>query len=214
MKKVTLFLAFISITMMMLAQNVHEANIKLGKQKLSGYTINISSANADLVDAALRERMEKNYGLKASKESGFRAYLNQPLAAFGTANYDIYYKITESGKKGSKSSLLSFIVCSGNHNAITSENSPETATAVKAFLTDLSNYVQEYSLQQQANVLQEKLDKLNKEKADLQKDMDKNNKQIEKLQKDNAEIEKKQKTNNEEIRKIESDLNAVKRSLK
>ena len=139
---------------------------------------------------------------------------NQPFAPFGSANYDLYYTVTETGKKGAKTALLSFIVSSGNLNAITSENNPETATAVKAFLNDLGSYIQEYSLQQQANTLQEKLDKLNKEQKSLEKDQDKINKQIEKLQKDSAEIDKKHKANEEEIRKIESDLKAVKNRMK
>ena len=214
MKKIFSLLVVFGLIFTLSAQNVHESPIKFGKQKISGYELSIPSANAELVNAALRDRMEKNYGLKASKEGKFRAYLNQPFAPFGSANYDLSYTVTETGKKGAKTALLSFIVSSGNLNAITSENNPETATAVKAFLNDLGSYIQEYSLQQQANTLQEKLDKLNKEQKSLEKDQDKINKQIEKLQKDSAEIDKKHKANEEEIRKIDSDLTAVKNRMK
>ncbi len=198
----------------MSAQNVHESPIKFGKQKISGYELSIPSANSELVYAALRERMEKNYNMKGSKEGKFRAYLNQPFAPFGSANYDMYYNVTETGKKGAKTALLSFIVSSGNMNAITSENNPETATAIKAFLNDLGTYIHEFSLQQQANNLQEKLDKLNKDQKSLEKDKAKAEKQIEKLQKEISEIDKKHQANAEEIRKIESDLNAVKNRMK
>ncbi len=214
MKKILSLLTILGLVCTLSAQNVHESMIKFGKEKISGYTLSIPSANSDLVYAALRERMEKNYNMKGSKEGKFRAYLNQPFAPFGTANYDIYYNVTESGKKGAKTALLSFIVCSGNMNTITSENNPETATAIKAFLNDLGTYIHEYSLQQQANTLQEKLNKLNKDQKALEKDKAKAEKQIEKLQKEISEIDKKHQANAEEIRKIESDLNAVKNRMK
>ena len=214
MKKIFSLLVVFGLIFTLSAQNVHESPIKFGKQKISGYELSIPSANAELVYAALRERMEKNYNLKGSKEGKFRAYLNQPFAPFGSANYDMYYNVTETGKKGAKTALLSFIVSSGNMNAITSENNPETATAIKAFLNDLGTYIHEFSLQQQANTLQEKLDKLNKDQKSLEKDKAKAEKQIEKLQKEISDIDKKHQANAEEIRKIESDLNAVKNRMK
>ena len=214
MKRLVLLAFVVALTTTAFAQTAKETMVKMGKQQLAGYIIDIPGADVKTVDAAFRDKLEKQYNLKASSESGFHAYLNQPFAPFGSANYDLYYTVTETGKKGAKTALLSFIVSSGNLNAITSENNPETATAVKAFLNDLGSYIQEYSLQQQANTLQEKLDKLNKEQKSLEKDQDKINKQIEKLQKDSAEIDKKHKANEEEIRKIESDLKAVKNRMK
>lgn len=214
MKKIFLFLSIVGMTFALTAQNVHESPIKFGKENLSGYTLSIASANAELVNAALRERMEKTYGLKSSNEGKFRAYLNQPFAPFGTANYDIYYMVTESGKKGAKTAQLFFIVCSGNLNTITSTNDPETAASIKAYLNDLVPYIKEYSLKQQANTLQENLNKLQKTQKKLEQSMKKNQSQIAKLQKEAEKITQQQKTNLEEIRKIESDLNAVRSTMK
>ena len=91
MKKIFSLLVVFGLIFTMSAQNVHESPIKFGKQKISGYELSIPSANSELVYAALRERMEKNYNMKGSKEGKFRAYLNQPFAPFGSANYDMYY---------------------------------------------------------------------------------------------------------------------------
>ncbi|MCQ2275794.1 MAG: hypothetical protein MJZ87_02420 [Bacteroidales bacterium] len=214
MKKLTILTVIFCAVLSISAQNAKESMINFGKQQLAGYLIDVPNADVKTVEAAFRDKLEKQYNLKASKESGFRAYLNQPFSPFGKENYDIYFTVGEYGKKKNRTTQLSLIVCSGNKNTITSQNNPETADYVKVFLRDFVNYVNEYALQQKAKSLEDQISKLTKEKKDLTKEQEKINKQIEKL---NKELEKNKKdiTNKEsEIEQVESELKSVKKQLK
>ena len=214
MKKVIILLAVVCITCALSAQNVQESMVDFNKQQISGYTISISSASEDLVEAALKEKMEKQYSLKSSKANGFKAYLNQPFQPFGAANYDIYTNIEETGKKSNKTIVLTMIVCSGNLNAITSVNNAETAAAIKKFLSDFASYVTTYSINVQIEAVNAKLSKLNNEKTDLQNQQSKITKEIEKLNKDLDEVKKDLDENDKNIQTTQDELNNLQKQLK
>lgn len=214
MKKITI-LAILFCTMLTItAQNAKESTINFGKQQLEGYLIDVPNADVKTVEAAFRDKLEKQYNMKASKESGFRAYLNQAFSPFGKENYDIYFTVNEYGKKKNRTTQLSLIVCSGNKNTITSKNNPETADYVKVFLKDFVNYVNEYALQLKAKDLEDQIKKLTKDKKDLAKEQDKINKQIEKLNKELEKNKKEVSSKESEIEQVESELKKVKRELK
>ncbi len=197
------------------AQNATESIIDLGGQQLPGYLIDIPNADAKSVDAAFRDKLEKNYNLKATKESGFRAYLNQPFSPFGTANYDIYFIVKEYGKKKNRITQLSVIVSTGNKNAISSQNDSKTADYIKVFLRDfVTDFSKNYSIQQQADNLEVELAKLNKEKSDLEKDQGKLNKQIEKFNKKLSQNKDQITEKANKIEEIKADLQQVKQQLK
>lgn len=213
MKKLALLVFVIAFASMASAQTVKESMVNMGKQQLSGYLLDIPGADMKTVEAAFRDKLEKNYNLKASSESGFRAYLNQPFKPFGSANYDLYFTVSEHGKKKNKVSQLSFIVCSGNYNAITSNNDPTTADYVKVFLRDFTEYVQEYVAKQNISALESQLAKLKKEEKALNKDKDKMNKQIEKLNKGLDKNAKKLEEKEKQIDKLQKDIDSAKRQL-
>lgn len=213
MKRLVLLAFVVALTTSAFAQTAKESMIKFGKQQLAGYIIDIPGADVKLVDAAFRDKLEKQYNMKASSESGFRAYLNQPFKPFGSENYDMYFTVTEHGKKKNKTSQLNLIVCSGNLNTITSQNNPSTADYVKVFLNDFVAYVQEYVAKQNIKAMEAQLAKLNKELKGLEKNKNKINKQIEKLNKeldknakDIAEKEKQIKELKETLDKAKKDL--------
>lgn len=211
MKKILITLAIFCIAAWASAQTVKESTIKFGKEQLSGYLLDISKADVDLTESALRDKFEKQYNLKASKESGFRAYLNQSFSPFGTANYDIYFTVGEYGKKKNKTTQVSLIVCTGNHNAITTSNNPETAMEIKNFLVNFVNYIEDYVANQQIAALEEQLAKLNKDLKDLNGNQDKLNKQLNKLNKEIEENNNKISDKEKEINKLEEDLQKAKR---
>lgn len=211
MKKLFILLSVICACFLASAQKVQESVIDFGKQQTNGYLVNVPNASIELVDAAFKEKLEKQYALKSSKENGFRAYINQNMSAFGSANYDIYYKVGEFGKKKHKTTQLTLIVSSGNMNAITSSNNAEVAENIKKFLAEFVNYVDEYSVQQEINSLMDKLTKLNNEKAGLEKDDAKIDKQIEKLNKEKATIQKNLEQKNTDIKKLEDEINRLKK---
>ena len=160
-----------------------------------------------MVDATVRDIFETQYNLKASKESGFRAYLNQPFAPFGSENFDIYYTVSEFGKKKDKTTQVSMIVCTGNMNAITSANNPDADNAIRYFLKNIPPKVEQYNNQQEINALKEKMAKLQNTKESLEKDNDKAQKQIEKL-KQNMD------KNNEKIKETEKSISELQEQLK
>lgn len=214
MKKFFVLIAVFCAGSALFAQKVQESIIDFGKQQVAGYLVNVPSATIELVDCTFKEKMEKGFNLKSSKENGFRAYINQNMPLFGTENYDIYYKVSEFGKKKNKMTQLSLIVCSGNMNAITSQNNPETAEKIKNFLSDLEKYVQDYSNQQEISSLEEQLKKLGSEKSSLEKEQEKNEKQITKLQKAQENIKKELEKNSSETKKVEEQIGKLKKNIK
>ncbi len=214
MKKLLLLTAFICSTVALCAQNVQETNVRISKQDVSGYVLTIPATSADLVESAIKDKFENENKLKASKESGYRAYLNQPFPSFGLENYDIYYKVEEVGKKANKAAEVSLIVCSGNMNAITSQTKPETASSIKKFLEGISGYVQQYAAKQQLEEMTSQLDKLKKDKESLEKSNDKINKDIEQL---NQSFEKNKKSIDEKetsIKDLENQISKIKAEIK
>lgn len=211
---------FAAFTMQAQRENVQETTIKMTKKThVSGYTVNMTNYDADAIENALKQKFEKENKMKGSKgDGGFRAYLNQPFVEFGPAQYDIYWRVEEIGKKNNTSLELQMIVSSGNMNAITSRNNPETAAKVKMFLADFVKYVKEYTLNQQLNTLNSQLEKLNDEKKSILDKQTKAEKEIEKLQKDidkqNEDINnfKKQASDKDaSIKELEDQIEAVRR---
>ncbi len=208
MKKILLLTAVIFAAFTIQAQNVNvlETTLKMNKKtQVSGYSVSMNSVDAETIEDALKNKFEKDNKMKGSKgDGGFRAYISQPFAEFGTANYDIYWKVEKGNKKNNNITEIQMIVSSGNMNAITSQNNPETAARVKIFLADFTRYVKEFALNQQLNTLNKQLEKLNNDKGSLVEKQSKAEKDIEKLQ---SEIESKN-TNITELKKQISDKDA------
>ena len=129
-------------------------------------------------------------------------------------NYDLYFNVSEHGKKKNKVSQISLIVCSGNMNTITSQNDPTTADYVKVFLRDFVSYVQEYVAKQNLNELENQMAKLVKEKNSLEKDQTKINKQIQKLNKDLEKNAQKTVEKEEKIKDLQKEIDSAKRQLR
>lgn len=213
MKKLIALMSLVCITFALSAQVVQENIIKFGKQKVSGYTIELSSVDAATTEAALKERMDKAYSMKASKENGFRAYKAQPFSPFGLDTYNTYISITEKGKKYSKTTKMSVVVLTGNMTPIDRNSKPTDAENIKAFLTDFVAYAQNYALKLQENSLKEELGKLQKERKNLSKEQEKLNKQMDKLKDSIKDNQKNASETDKKIKEVESKLNSVQRQI-
>lgn len=211
MKKLLFLATLFCATLTLSAQNVTESIISFGKGQISGYLIDVPNADVKTAEAAFRDLMEQKYNLKASKENGFRAYTNQALAPIGPDNYDLYFLVGEYGKKKNRTTQISFIACSGNLNAITSQNNPETADHIKTFLKQFVKYVEEYNQTQQINALNEEISKLESDKASLEKSQDKLGKQIDKLNKEFDGNKEKISEKENKIKELTNELDKVKR---
>ncbi|MBO4489647.1 MAG: hypothetical protein J5741_08360 [Bacteroidales bacterium] len=102
MKKLLLLIATVCLVSFASAQTVKESTVSFNKTQVSGYLANINGYSMDVVDLAMRTKLEKELSLKSSKEGNYRAYLNQPCGVFGPDSYDIYYNVSEFGKKKTK----------------------------------------------------------------------------------------------------------------
>lgn len=211
MKKLLILATVLCALSTLSAQNVTESIISFGKGQISGYLVDVPNADVKLAEAAFRDLLEQKYNLKASKENGFRAYLNQPLSPIGPDNYDLYFLVSEYGKKKNKTTQISFIACSGNLNAITSQNNPEAADHIKTFLKNFVKYVEEYNLTQQINSINEQISKLESEKASLEKSQEKITKQLDKLNKDFENNKGKISEKEGKIKKLSDELKQVKK---
>lgn len=206
MKKLFLLLAVAFSVFALSAQEVSTSMIDFNKSQYPGYLLNMKNASVELVESTMRNILENEYNLKASKEGGFRAYLNQQFAPFGSENYDTYFNVAEFGKKKNKTTQLSMIVCTGNMNTITSANNPDADNAIRYFLKSFAPKVSAYETQQQANALKEQLAKLESTRKSLVKEQDKTNKQIEKLNESLKKINEKIKETDAAIEKVQKEL--------
>lgn len=192
MKKTIALLVLVSVLSSLSAQKVNETVTLFGKEQLNGFTINISDATTAIVNGALADKLQNQFGLKGSKKKGFHVYENQACSAFGDARYDIYFTSTEVGKKKDKTVQLTLVVSTGNLNCITFSNDPRSSRNIVAFLEAFPQDVEAYKIKLRIAELKEQLTKLNKERQSLQKDQ--------------AKIQDKINVNSDEVKQLSEQL--------
>lgn len=201
MKKICTLFAFVSVMCSLSAQKVNETVTFFGKDQLSGFTVNIENAEASMVEGALVEKMEGQFGLKGSKKKGFHVYESQTSSSFGDARYDIYFTTAEVGKKKDKTTQVILVVSTGNLNCVTFANDPQTARNIVLFLEALPYDVEAYKTKMHIKTLETELTNLKKERESIEKSRKKTNDKINKandeakrlsndIEKKTAEIEK------------------------
>lgn len=201
MKKLFALLALVCVMFTVSAQRVNETVTMFGKDQLTGFTINIDNATADVVMAAVADKFENQFSLKGSNKKGFHVYENQPCSAFGEARYDIYFTTTVVGKKKNQYTQLTLVVSTGNMNCITFSNDPRTSRNIVSFLETMPSVVEAYKTKMRIKQLENELASLKKERESLEKDQDKISEKLnmtndeikrlsERIEKSTAEIEK------------------------
>jgi len=189
------------------AQNAHEEMITIEKKSVPGFSVTFPDMTVEAVQAALIQKMEKQVGLKASKFSGYIAYLNQSVPDLGPLFYDIYAKVATVGKKDNKATILYFFVSKGNLNPVTSATDPEVYNNIVKFLDNFVPYAKINNAQNQEIILNNQLDKMEKEKKSLLSEQ-------KKLQGKLDDVNKKIGENEAAIKKIKSDIENNKNQLK
>src|SRR5690349_22813643 len=98
MKKVLTSLAVaLAITGTATAQNAYESSVKFDKSNQNAVVANFANP-ADVVEAALKERLAKEGLTKTKSVKGFRAYMGTVWPSVSPVKVDVYYKV--EGKKG------------------------------------------------------------------------------------------------------------------
>lgn len=196
------------------AQKLHTSMVEFGKSQYPGYLFNLKNVSVETLDATLRDIFENQYNLKASKESGFRAYRNQQFAPFGSENYDIFFNVIVFGKKKEKTTQLVLLVCKGNMNAVTSSTDPQADAAIRKFVQNLPAKVEEYQIRKPIIEKKEQIAKLEANKQSLIKEQEKINGQIEKLQLNLKDVSNKLQENGEAISKLQAEVEALEQTIK
>ena len=179
-------------------QKVQTETINIDKKDVQGFTLTFPGYTPEQIEVAIAARLEKKAGLKSTGFKGFTAYLSQPFAEIGSANYDIYTKTAYAGKKKDNTAKLYLIVTTGNMNAIReSEAINNTTEFLQSFiefarvnriqnnLLDLQKQLEKEKKNHDKQVVQQK--KLTDKAQKMQNGIDKSKANMDKL---NAEIEK------------------------
>lgn len=207
MKKIFALLAFASVLCSVSAQRVNETVTLFGKEQLTGFTINVDNAPANIVADALADKFETQFAMKGSNKKGFRVYEGQACSAFGEARYDIYFTTTTVGKKSDQLTQVTLVVSNGNLNCITFANDPRTSRNIVAFLENLPNDVEIYKTKLRIKQLENELATLKKERESLVKNQDKLNDNLKATNDEIKRLSDKIEQKNSEIEKLQDQYN-------
>lgn len=205
MKKIALVLVALLFSFTFsFAQTVQEQQVTMGKLPATAFTLKTMHSPA-VMEGAIQQKLEKGMGLKASKYSGYKAFLAQQFPTISNQNLDVYFKSEEVGKKADKVTVVYMLVSTGNNNFITTANDAATAEKIKLYLADVVAYAAEYELEQ--NIInntnnikklegeQKKLEsnkqKMQKQMNELEKQISDKQLEIDKLKEENAKLQQK-----------------------
>ncbi|MDD4141176.1 MAG: hypothetical protein PHR20_00040 [Bacteroidales bacterium] len=205
MKKINfVFMLLVAVSFSAIAQDVQETTLSINKTDVRGFSVTVGTIDTKTVESAVIQKFEKEMALKSSKESGFKTFINQKVAAFGPDNYDVYAKVAQEGPKKAKKTVLQFAVTKGNLNAVTAESDPEVYVNIRNFLTEFSNYIISHDLSVKIAAQEAVVQKLIEEQNSMTTDKEKLQKQIE-------EVDKKISNKETEIKKAQGALDVLKK---
>jgi glycerol dehydrogenase-like iron-containing ADH family enzyme len=204
-KSIALVLA-IAATGTATAQNAYESSVKINKTTENAVVADFNKP-ADVVEAALKDRLEKEGLGKMKSSKGFMTYAGTLWNSVSSDKLDVYFKV--EGKKDK--STVSVLVSKGYNNFVTSGSDAKIVSNVKAFLNDFSAYTNSYELSLNIKAQEEIMKKAEKafnNSTDNNKDLLSQKEKLErKIVESNNEQILKQKALDEEKRKLE-DLKA------
>jgi hypothetical protein len=144
MKKTILFLCSVYALctgMTAQAQNAHEASVKFNKTNQNAVVADYSQP-AEVVEAALKDRLEKEGLGKLKTAKGFLACNGVQWSTVSSDKIDVYFKV-EGGKDKSSIQVL---VSKGYDNFISSGSDSKTIDNVKGFLNSFMKHASAYQL--------------------------------------------------------------------
>ena len=203
MKKIALFILGTVISLASFGQTAQNSTIVYNKKNISGTTIVVSGYSLDVVNQALRSRLEIGGLRKPSSSKGFTIYQSQPFVDFGTLNYTIYTQVLFSKK--TNNITINLMVDKGNENFADLNNDPELVQKMLDFLTNFATtYLSEYDLNLKIKAQTAEVEKLNKEYNSLFSE-------VEKLKKELSAKESSLSAKGTALNKAKETLNALKK---
>lgn len=204
MKKITLIILGIVISLASFGQTTQNSMVEYNKTNIPGVSIVVNGYSLDVVEKALKSRLEQIGGLKkGSSSKGFTIYQNQPFTDFGTQNYNVYTQLVFNKKINTVT--LNLLVDKGNNNFASPNTDPELVQKMSDFLTNFATtYLSEYDLNLKVEAQTTVVEKLTKECNSLTSD-------IEKLKKELSAKENSLSSKEAALNKEKEALNALKK---
>lgn len=183
------------------AQNAHEAPIRYDKSDVNGVIADYDKS-ADLVEAALKNRLEKEGLGKAKSSKGYLLYPGVLWKSVSSDPLDVYLKV--DGKKNK--STISVLVSSKSSSFVSTGGDSQTIENVKSFLNSMPAAIAAYQLSLDIRTQEETIRKAEKaynNSIDSNKDLLKEKEKLEKkIAESNNDQVLKQKVLEEEKRKL------------
>lgn len=107
-----------------------------------------------VVEAAIQDSLEK-LGYKPKESKGFMVYKGVKLAALAKEPLDIYLAVERKSRKEKEISVITMLLSRGEDNFITQGVDPGIIENAKSFLNGFTNYIGSYDLEQQISELEE-----------------------------------------------------------
>lgn len=136
-----LLVAAVACSGTVLAQNAREASIKFHKTNQNAVVADYEQP-AEVVEAALKDRLEKEGLGKMKSSKGFMAYTGVLWQAVSTDKLDVYFKV--DGKKDKSS--ITVLVSKGYDNFVSSGSDGQIVSNVKSFLNSFMDHANAYRL--------------------------------------------------------------------
>jgi hypothetical protein len=140
-----------------------------------------------VTEAAIRDSLEK-LGYKPKESKGFMVYRGVKLSALSNEPLDIYISVERKSRKEKEVSVITMLLAKGEDNFITQGVDPGIIENGKSFLNGFTNYIDSYYLEQQIAEMEETRitnDKKTSSLANDAEDLQKKKKKIEKEIEDN-----------------------------
>lgn len=148
---------------------------------------------AQVAEAAIQDSLQK-LGYKPKESKGFMVYRGVKLSALSNEPLDIYISVERKSRKEKEVSVITMLLAKGEDNFVTQGVDPGIIENGKLFLNGFTNHIDSYNLEQQISEMEEtriahekKTSSLASDAEDLQKKKKKIEKDIEDNSKEQAD---------------------------
>ena len=163
----------------------------------------------DLIAKAIQDTLER-LGYKGKESKGFTVYKGVKLPALGSEAYDLYFAVDRKSKKEKDISQVTLMISKGFDSFVTEKSDPGLVKNAKTYLDSLRNSVAVYDLRQQILEQEETVKKIEKRVAGLTDDADDLQKKKKKLEKEIESNIKDQAEQQQELEKQKQILSTLK----
>lgn len=206
MKKLTLFLLGLGLTLTIFSQQAYESKVEYLKKTQETFAIDFPYPPS-VVEAALVEKLEK-MGYKAKESKGFRVYKGAIISQISSESMDYVFRVERKSRKEKDEAVVFMMVNKADANMMSLLDS-DVKTQAKLFLNDMAPYMEAYNLEVEIKNQEEMVTKAEKKLSKLESDGDDLQKKLKKLESDIEENKKDQESQAKEIENQKQILEAM-----